>query len=316
MAERTIDREYLHIDFLRRTEGSDLYRDFLSNAQGVNLLPRVAQTLRNSSSPEAAGNAKKSLVNIINGELGHQTVSMDDSDSKLFEYVPELKPLFDQKSIAAMKLHGEDLIREARRVQDQRARRKVKDFGGIDHDYHKFARRFLEVTPYQTGDGRYDAVVHDHQIFKGIVEASREGNLGGDKTNDRVAFADATAKYVAADVEVNLALTDLRELYDLEDERERSEVGDLQKNIQRLTQIAAENYINSSPERQKIIANQIAGNAAKRVESKLPEDQRTDYTERMLREGLRIADEAFRDDKAKGRAAYLQVAEDTHTVVS
>jgi len=315
MAERTVSSERTRIDALRSIDGSDDYQEFVRDAQAVHYLPITAGTLRNSSNPAAAGGAKKSLVSIINGELGHGTVTMDSSDASLFEFVSDLQPLLNQKSIAAMERHGRDLINEARRVQDQRAIRKVTQFGGLNHEFHKFARRFLEVTPYETGDGKYDAVVQDHLIFKGLSDAIRADQHGGDKTSDRAAFAQDTAKFIAADVKANLALADLSDLYDLEYERERDEINDLDKHIKRLVQTAAENYVNLSPERQKMIAHQIAGNAAKRVEGKLPEDQRTDYTDRMLREGLRRADQAFRKNKAEGRDAYLRVAKDIHAVV-
>ena len=296
------------------------YKAFLQHANMAEASEEYAKILRNSSNPEEIGKVRTDLVSLINSELGPKTVATNTPDSELFTYTPKLKRISEARTLAEFLENPAEIIEFAREKANEKASKDFKDRSKPDQtedDFNRFARRYLEVTPIETGIAKYDSVVRQHALYKGFADAMKEFHRSGeDKTESHINFVQSTAGYIKEDVAQRLMQGNyIDRIFDRNDEDDKKEIEDLEDDITDLANLVARSYLEASPEQALMKVNMVAQEVRKRVETMLPKSERANYAETMLKRGADYAGEVSGEDKRKGGAVYKQVMNDLFQIV-
>ncbi|MBI2452156.1 hypothetical protein HYV50_03710 [Candidatus Pacearchaeota archaeon] len=297
----------------------DEYKAFVGELELARGLEDRAKALRDSKDPNAASNARTDLTSIINGAVGPQTIIETTPDTQILAYVPGLKKVFDVKSLSEFIRNPDGIIETAGNLMNEKAEKDYTEKGKKDetkYDFHKYARRFLDVAPVETGNVRYDAIAQHHALYKGIVDGIKEYQRGGEDPSAALEFIQSTVRYIAEDVKNTLReRISVKDLFDENNPDDKKEIEDVEEAINDLAVLVADSYVSSAPERALLRANVVAGNIGKRIGRMLPKDERADYAEAMVKAQLAEAKKIFSSDRGKGREAYRVVLDSLYQLI-
>lgn len=256
------------------------FTDFMNRWSAQKSLEDRARNL-DSGDPAVAGASRRSLMNDLNALSGSQTIIESTSDNDLKNYAFHHQNLMQGRSLDAFR--------------DPNPAQVIGDAKAADPG--KFKDRFLEVTPYIGVDAAYDSVVPEHLKYRELSKRTELFEKSEDRTADRAAFVQGTADLIRYDVEQN-ALQGLSAT-------ERAAVGGSATAVANAVSMT---YRHMPAEQALWLSGIAQGNIANRVEAAVPEADRADYAERMLKAG------ALNAAGSGDRAAWLNVAEDLYRV--
>ncbi|MFH1290058.1 MAG: hypothetical protein ABIH92_01480 [Nanoarchaeota archaeon] len=298
------------------------YGALLKETQAAVVSGDAAKRL-SSNDPEARKVAREDLTKI----LGKATVKDGDADSAVAKYALDRVITAETNAARVLKSDHEGLIEELRRTQDKRAdnklaeaihekRAKDRDGKALDkHDFHKMARRYLSVTPFETGDKLYDAVGGLHAEHKDLTDAIEGLRYGQDSTLKRTDFVTRIAQYVGRQAEREVKGADVDDLFDEEQKAGRDDREDYMDAVASLVGKAMESVTEGSVENAVRLGDNIANGLRKQMDQMLPKDKRTDYVEAVLKARAEHAKDVFEDDKHAGSREYAGVAKDMFELV-
>ena len=216
----------------------------LSSAERAYLLDRSARGLRSRSDP----NARSTITNLINNQLGALTIVPETADSDALRYVQPLVVTSYDSAVTALNTNRDGIINEARTNNEAQFR---------DHYYL--------IEPTAIGDVNHDNIVNVHTPVYVLGEQLR--SVGeSDTLGDRVAFILQTAPTIRENVITML----------------RSEGATTDAAINELADLVHASYLTSHPERAFLRAQGAYSEGIARLNNLLPEDQRASYVARNI----------------------------------